>query len=175
MFKKTRSWSWSTYLTMTPFDGKCLNLQKTPTHFFTSSYRFRDKKIKNIWPSKSWSRSQSKIFAMTTSDGKCQNLQKTPFCASSYCFRDINILIVYLKKVGKVQGITFSQWHPSMVMSKSTKDSQTFLRLFLPVQRFFFEFFNLRKVDEGQSTVFAMLSFDGKCQSLQRSSLQFLC
>ena len=81
---KSRSRSRSTLFRLTPFDGKCQNLQKTPTHFFASSDRFRDIQILKVLASKvCWS--QSTIFAFTPFDGKCQYLQKTPtrFCASS--------------------------------------------------------------------------------------------
>ena len=35
---------------MTPFNGKCQNLQKTPTHFWASTYHFKDNNILNNWP-----------------------------------------------------------------------------------------------------------------------------
>ena len=44
-------------------------------------------------PLKSRSRSRSAIL-----DGKCQNLQMSQICASSYRFRDIQILNLYLQK-----------------------------------------------------------------------------
>ena len=34
---------------MKPFDGKYQNLQMSPRHFYTSSYRFRDLNILNVY------------------------------------------------------------------------------------------------------------------------------
>ena len=39
---KSRSKSQSAIFSITPFDGKCQNLQMSPTHFCASSYIFRD-------------------------------------------------------------------------------------------------------------------------------------
>ena len=68
---------------MTPFNGKCQNLQMSPTHFCTSSYHFRD--IKNL-PSKRRSRSHIKIFPITPFDNIFPNLKMslTHFCSISY-------------------------------------------------------------------------------------------
>ena len=65
-----------------PFDGKCQNVQMTPTHFCASSYRFRDITILNCWPQKRRLRSWSAILANTPFNGKGQNLQMSPlhFC-----------------------------------------------------------------------------------------------
>ena len=38
---KSRSRSWNAIFAITPFDGKCQNLQKTPTHFCARYCRFR--------------------------------------------------------------------------------------------------------------------------------------
>ena len=64
---------------------------------------------------------------MTIFDGKRTNLQKTPthFYATTLCFRYIKILFFYIQKVGQGHGVNFSQLYHSM--SKSTKDSHTFL------------------------------------------------
>ena len=43
---KSRSRSRSKIFTLTTFDGKCQNLQKTTTQFCASVYRFRNIKIK---------------------------------------------------------------------------------------------------------------------------------
>ena len=44
--------SWSAIFSITPFDGKCQNLQICPTHFCASSYHSRDINIKRISPPK---------------------------------------------------------------------------------------------------------------------------
>ena len=51
------------------------------------------------------------IFAMIPFDGIYQKLQKTPahFCASSYRFRDLNILNFLRSKVGQGHGEQFWQ------------------------------------------------------------------
>ena len=48
---KRRSRTKTTIFAMTPFDGKCQNLQKTPIHLCTSSYHFRDTDILSLWTS----------------------------------------------------------------------------------------------------------------------------
>ena len=63
-------------LAVTPFDGKCQNLQRSPTHFIlahTASVILQLKKFTLKSRSQSW----NTIFAMIPFEGKCQNLQMT--------------------------------------------------------------------------------------------------
>ena len=75
---KSRSRSQSIIVTMTMFNGKCQNLQKTPTHFCASYYCFRDLKYLNFVSLKHGKCHIEQIYASTLFDGKCSNLQKTP-------------------------------------------------------------------------------------------------
>ena len=90
---------------MTPFDGKCQNLQIFHTHFCARPYSFRDTTFKKTLPPKSKSKSQRAILAIAPFDGKCENLQMSPtnFCAGSYRFRGKTFLIFNLQKVGQGQ------------------------------------------------------------------------
>ena len=67
-------WSRNTIFALTPFDGKCQNLQMTSPHFGASSYRFRDNNILVVWPLKGRSTSRSTIIAMTPFHGNWKNL-----------------------------------------------------------------------------------------------------
>ena len=62
----------STIFAITPIDGKCQNLQMSPTHFCATLTVSQIKINKKFGPSKSRSRSRSEIFTITPFDGKCQ-------------------------------------------------------------------------------------------------------
>ena len=67
---------------ITPFDGKCQNLQIFPTHFCASSYCFRDIIFYLKKRSRSW-RSRS-LSAITPFDDKCQ-IYKRHFFVFDFC------------------------------------------------------------------------------------------
>ena len=63
-------------------------------------------------------------FAMRSFAGNYQNLQQSShtFCASSHCFRDINISNIFdLEKVGQGLGLEVSHWSSSMENIKMQK------------------------------------------------------
>ena len=98
--------------------NKCL-----PHIFELAPTVFRDINFFNLLPSKSRSKSRNAIFEITLFDGKCQILQMTPthFCASSYRFRDKDLLNFYLEKVGQGYEAQFLQLHRSMANVKIYK------------------------------------------------------
>ena len=73
---------------MTPFDGKCQNLQKTPTHFLRQLSPFQ--RYENLL----FFTLKSSSDTMTPFDSNQKIYKRHFFCASSYRFRDINILNV---------------------------------------------------------------------------------
>ena len=111
---------------MAPFDDKFQHRQKTRAHFCASTYRFRDIKLQNLWPSKNRSTPRSIILAMTSFDGKCQNLQKTLtlqhiFALALAVSEILRFQMFGLEKVGQGYGPQLSQWRHSIVNIKSYK------------------------------------------------------
>ena len=98
------------------------------------------------------------------------------YCASSYRFRDVTIIILNTKKQVKVMECKFRNYTIRWQKSKSTHVSHTFLRQLLLFQRYNnFNFLNnLRSRPKLQTANFAITPFDGKCQNIQKSSLAFL-
>ena len=101
---------------MTPFDGKCENLQKILCELFQRYYNFNF----NCLPSKSRSSSKCTILVMTSFDGKCQNLQTTPthFCTGSYRFRYVRIWNVWPAENRSTSRSTISEWCNSIAKVK---------------------------------------------------------
>ena len=118
------------------------------------------------------SRSRCENVAITSFGGKCQNLQMsfTSFCASSYRFRDIQILNFWRPKSrSRSQSEIFSIIRRQR--SKFTNVSHTFfVCYFLPFQRYeIFNFLPPKSRSRSRSAILAITPFDGKYQHLQTS------
>ena len=110
---------------------------------------------------------ESKIFAIRLFDGKCQYLQKTShihFCADSYRFNDINILIFTFRKQVKVTQHNFRKYTIRWQISKSTKVSlHTFCGNFYCFRDLkLLNILSTESISRLRCTIFAMTTFDGK-------------
>ena len=124
-------------------------------------------------PSNSISRSRSTIFAWTQFHGKFKSLRKTSThcCASSYRFRDINILNLLLSECRSSSRSTILQWHNSMANVKNLQMSPPSSYQFRDIKML--NLLPAEKRSRSRSTIFAMRPFDGKCQNLQTSFILF--
>ena len=142
--QNNRSRSWSAIVTITPFDGKCKNLQMSPRHLGASCSHFAlALTVSDInFPflsSKSRSRSWSAFSVNIPFDSKCPNLQMSPtnLCNTSHHFRDIKISFLHLQKVGPHHGSVIVAITPFDGMCQNLQMSSIhFVLAILQIQRY---------------------------------------
>ena len=87
-------------------------------------------------------------------DGKCHNLQMSPtnFCAISQCFRDINILICYLPKVGQDHRVQFSKFDGECERRQMSHTHQAYHIRDIQI----FKFWSSKSRSRSQSAIFVL-------------------
>ena len=108
----------SIILAMTPFNGKCQNLQKINT-FFALALRFSVIILKKINLKKVGHGHRVQFLQWHHSMANAKIYQRhTHFCANFYHFRDIKFKNFDFQKIGQGHRVQFSQWHLSMENAK---------------------------------------------------------
>ena len=136
---------------------------------FCASCRFRDIKILSFCQLKSKSRSRSAIFVITLFDSKCLNLQMS-LHTRSYRFRYTKFFIIVLQISGQGQGVQFSQLQHFMENIKIDIYLPHIFVLALIVSNLDkIIIFTLKSRSSSQSTISAVMYFDGEYRNLQTS------
>ena len=94
--------------------------KKTPTHFYASSYRYRDMTMNNVWPSKSRTRSRSTILTMMA-NVKIYRYLPHIFAIALTVSEIWQFLIFCSSKSRSRSWSIFLQWHYLMANTKIYK------------------------------------------------------